>query len=91
MQILLKAAFNQKIEELADEEFKISVSLEEIDQTGNVFIAYEPPIVATPNDWNKLWDIAEREKLSLKDRENFEKELIKIMHVQFEQNSEELP
>ena len=44
-----------------------------------------------PNDWERLWDLSEREKLSLKDREDFEDELEKIMHVTFEHNSDELP
>lgn len=47
--------------------------------------------MAIPNDWRKLWDLREREKMAPKDLVEFEKELIKIMHVQFEKNSEELP
>ena len=36
-----------------------------------------------------MWSIEEREKLSLQDRLVYEEELLKIMHITFEQNSEE--
>ena len=44
-----------------------------------------------PNDWKYMWDLSEREKMSLKDREVFEEELLKIFDVRFIQNSHELP
>lgn len=56
-----------------------------------VFLDYSPSIVLVPNDWDRLWSLEEREKLSLRDRETFEEELLKIMHVQFIHNSDEEP
>lgn len=44
-----------------------------------------------PNDWEKLWSLDERNKMSPKDSEEFEKELKKIMHVQFIHNTDEEP
>ena len=73
------------------EEIVIEATLREIDTIGSVFIDFSPKAVLVPNDWKRMWDLAEREKLSLKDREAYEKELTKIMHVTFEQNSDELP
>ena len=49
--------------------------------SGNTFIKFDPPVVAIPNYWKTLWDIKEREKMALKDREAFEEKLIRIMHV----------
>ena len=65
--------------------------MKKIDQQGQAFIKFEPPIVMVPNDWKRLFDSKEREKMSLQDQESFDKELIKIMHVQFEKNSYENP
>ena len=36
-----------------------------------------------------MWSIPEMEKMSVQDRLAYEEELLKIMHVKFEQNSEE--
>lgn len=38
MAVLLEAAFNQKLEELASDEFEIKASLDVIDSSGNTFI-----------------------------------------------------
>ena len=56
---------------------------------GEVTIKFDPPIVMVPNDWNRLWSQEEKDKLSLQDREIYEEELQKIMHVQFLKNSDE--
>lgn len=64
--------------------------MEQVDQKGNVLIRFNPPIVLIPNDWEKLWNLEEREKMSIEDQASFDKELLKIMHVQFEKNSDEL-
>jgi len=50
----------------------VSPKLKEINQIGTVFLEFEPKIVAIPNDWDKLWDVGLREKMSLKDREAYE-------------------
>ena len=44
-----------------------------------------------PNDWEKIWSLEEREKMTYQDRLQFENALLDIMHVKFEQNSDELP
>ena len=44
-------------------------------------IGFNPPIVAVPNDWNRLWAEEDLAKLTLEDREVFEKELLKIMNI----------
>ena len=44
-------------------------------------IRFNPPIVLIPNDWEKLWNLEEREKMSIEDQASFDKELLKIMHV----------
>ena len=56
-----------------------------------MFIDFSPQVAIVPNDWQRLWDLSEREKLTLKDREVYEEKLLKIFHVKFVQNSEELP
>ena len=50
---------------------------------GEVTIKFEPPVVMVPNDWNRLWSQEEKDKLSLRDREIYEEELQKIMHLEF--------
>ena len=65
------------------EEVEIEASLTKITAAGEVFIDFSPAIVIVPNDWRRLWNIEEREKMSLKDREAYEEELLKIMHVIF--------
>ena len=42
-------------------------------------------------DWDKLWEMKEREKMAPADREAYEEDLLKIMSVTFIQNSDELP
>ena len=44
-----------------------------------------------PTDWEKIWSLEEREKMAYQDRIQFENALLDIMHVKFEQNSDELP
>lgn len=73
------------------EELEIKAVLREVDQIGTVFLDFYPSIVAVPNDWDRLWDLEEREKMSLKKRETFEEDLKKIMHVQFIHNTDEEP
>ena len=93
MQLLLEEAlrgWNATSEEDPDG-LVIEAQLREINNMGQIFIEFSPQAVLIPNDWERLWDLSEREKLSLKDREDFEEELKKIMHVTFEQNSDELP
>ena len=58
---------------------------------GDILIGFNPPIVAVPNDWNLIWDIENRNKVSEKDKEIYEEELLKILSVEYIQNSEELP
>ena len=70
---------------------KVSVAVKDLDESGNVFLSFEPGIVQVPNDWEKLWSLEEREKMNFDDRIEFENALLDIMHVRFEKNSDELP
>ena len=88
---LIEAATYQIYQIGDEEEVFVEAKLSEISNLGDILIKFDPPIVSIPNDWDRLWDIEEREKLSLKDRKIFEEELKKIMHIQFVLNSEELP
>ena len=67
------------------------MTVNEIDESGNVYLNFEPGIVMVPNDWDKIWSLEERQKMSFQDRLEFEEALLDIMHVRFEQNSDELP
>ena len=58
---------------------------------GTAYLDFSPSIVAVPNDWERLWSLEEREKMSLKKRETFEEELKQIMHVEFIHNTDEEP
>ena len=78
---LLTAALSHQSQFSGFEDIPVKAELKNIDVNGNTFIKFDPAIVAVPNDWQALWDIKEREKLSLKDREAFERELLRIMHV----------
>ena len=78
---LLNEALSHKSQFGDFEIVPIKAELVNIDVNGNTFIKFDPQIVAVPNDWQKLWDIKAREKLSLKDRKAFERELLRIMHV----------
>ena len=70
-ELLTKA---KEVTELPEEYKNVTVSpkLKDINQIGIVFLEFEPKIVAIPNDWEKLWDLDLRGKMSLKDREAFE-------------------
>ena len=68
---------------MVDSEIKIKPILKSISTLGEINIDFSPEYVAVPYDWRKLWDLSEREKLSLKDREVFEEELLKILDVKF--------
>ena len=65
---LLEAALARKPkrtgQDLETQEIVIKASLKEISQVGEVFVDFTPRIVAIPNDWEKLWSLEEREKLS---------------------------
>lgn len=52
MEILLEAAFNQKMKELENQEIEFEIDLDQIDDMGNLFLRYDPPIAAVPNDWD---------------------------------------
>ena len=65
------------------DEVQIEAKLENISNVGEVTIKFEPPVVMVPNDWNRLWSQEEKDKLSLRDREIYEEELKKLMHVEF--------
>ena len=65
--------------------------MDEINANGEVSLKFQPPIVAVPNDWKRLFDLKEREKMAPVDRKVFEEELLSIMHVEFEQHSDERP
>ena len=58
---------------------------------GTTFFDFSPSIVAVPNDWDRLWSLEERDKMSLEKRETFEEELKRIMHVEFIHNTDEEP
>ena len=73
------------------EPIEVTAELREITQLGKVIIDYKPDIIAVPDDWGKLWDMSEREKMAPADREVFEEKLLDIMHCQFVQNSLEVP
>ena len=88
---LLDTAFKPRKPQDEVEEVEIYASLREINTVGTVFVDFTPNVASIPNDWERLWSLEEREKMSLKDREAFEKELEKIMHVEFIQNSDEEP
>ena len=75
------------IEGLETTDIQITASLDKISQLGDIFVNFKPEIVAVPNDWQRLWDLSERENLSLEDQEAKEKELLRILQVEFIQNS----
>ena len=58
---------------------------------GTTFFDFSPSIVAVPNDWDRLWSLEERDKMSLEKRETFEEELKRILHVEFIHNTDEEP
>lgn len=91
MEKLLKQAFEYKLESMNEEELKVEPRYESIDSSGNAFIKFDPPIVAVPNGWETLFDEERIAMMDAAEREKFEEERLKIIHVQFEQNSEELP
>ena len=72
-------------------EFNIAPLIESVDHNGKTYVKFQPPVVAVPNDWDVLLDKKEQAKMSPAEREKFEEELLKIIHIKFEQNSEELP
>ena len=86
---LISAAFkvnlagNQNVVE-GKEPVQVKAKVDEIDESGNVMLKFEPGIVIVPNDWEKLWSIEEREKMNYQDRLEFENALLDIMHVKFE-------
>ena len=43
-----------------------------------------------PSDWNQLWGTSEREKFTGANREKYEKELARILHIEFIKKTEEL-
>ena len=55
-----------------DDELTIEAELDKISQNGEVFIVFTPAIAAIPNNWKKLWDLGEREQMSMRDRYVFE-------------------
>ena len=69
----------------------MNAELSQISETGVTVIKFTPPIAAVANDWNRLWSIEERSKLTQSEQEDLEEELLKILHVKFVQNSEEAP
>ena len=54
---------------------QIDAKFDSISNIGEVAIEFYPPIVMVPNDWNRLWSQAEKDKLTLRDREVYEEEL----------------
>ena len=60
---------------------KIVAKMKSIDSKGTAFIKFVPPIAIVPNDWKKLWDRTEREKMSFNDQIAYDQELLKIMHI----------
>ncbi len=84
MESLIKDALNEtQVPEKIVEEVEIQAKLELINESGEVFINFSPSIAVVPNDWDTLWDLSEREKLSPADRERYEDELKEIMNVEF--------
>lgn len=70
MESLIKEALNTtQVPGEIVEEVEIQAKLELINESGEVFINFSPSIAMVPNDWDRLWDLDEREKLSLADRE----------------------
>ena len=75
---------NELVNEVGESDsVQIEAKLESISAIGEVTIKFYPPIVMVPNDWNRLWNQEEKDKLSLSDREIYEKDLNKIMRVEF--------
>lgn len=71
------------------EEVKVTPSVNNITRYGGVYIDFDPPVVAVPNDWQKMWDLAEREKMNFSDRISFENDLLDILDVRYIINSDE--
>lgn len=90
MKYLVQRALDRGLTEEHDGLESIEPVLSNIDANGGVKLGFVPPIVAVPNNWATLFSLEERESMPPADREVFEKDLIKIMNVQFEQNSEEI-
>ena len=90
---LLREALELKLETSQEEEepLEIDLTLREISMWGSAYLEFSPSIIAVPNDWDQLWSLEKREKMSLKKRETFEEELKKIMHVEFIHNTDEEP
>ena len=65
----------------ASDSVTIEATLLDVSNLGDIMIGFNPPIVAVPNDWNSLWSVENLAKLTLEDREVFEKELKNIMNV----------
>lgn len=61
-----------------------------INQAGKILIDFKPNEVLVPSDWNQLWGTSERENFTGEQRVQYEKELSKILHIEFIKNTEEL-
>ena len=70
---------------------EVKVEVDNLDESGNVYLNFKPAIVMVPNDWETMWSLAEREKMTIEERLEYEEGLLDIMHVTFELNSDELP
>ena len=75
MDTLLEKAFagvdpskNKNVDYEFEEPPKIVAQMKPISSKGTAFIKFVPPIAVVPNDWEKLWDRAEREKMSFDDQ-----------------------
>lgn len=79
-----KESFINKVESEEESQQEIEATLKSLDPIGQVQINFWPQIVAIPNDWEKMWSLEERDKLSAQDRIAYEEELLKIMHITFE-------
>lgn len=62
MENLFESAFNRTstVGKKGDEvdEVKVVAQLREINTVGSIFIDFSPQVVAVPNDWEELWDLA---------------------------------
>ena len=70
---LLTNALQHKVKKSVEvKEQKVEASLKQVDDVGEIFIDFRPAIVAVPMDWDKLWEMKEREKMAPADREAYE-------------------
>lgn len=59
-----------------------------ITRSGDLNIDFVPPVVAVPADWRKDWLLEEREKMAFAERIAFENELLDLLELRIQMNSD---